>query len=662
MNKLFYPKLALSNMKKNRKFYFPYLITCIITIAMFYIMGSITTDPEIKTLPNFQTLTIVLNLGTIVIGIFSVIFLFYTNSFLVKRRKKELGLYSILGMERKHIYMILFFETIYLTILSIGTGLVFGVVLNKLMVLLLYKVISFSVSVGFHVSLQSITYTCILFAGIFLAILLFNFLQIRCTKPIDLLHGGNIGEKEPKAKWLLALIGLILLGIGYYISITTESPLAALNLFFVAIIFVIIGTYFLFTAGSIAILKLLKKNKKYYYQVGHFTTVSGMIYRMKQNAVGLANICVLSTMVLVMVSTSVCLYVGLEDSINANHPYDFDISIYEKPEKVNREKIEKLVENNLEEYDLQTKRLNYYNIFSAVVENHEGKFTQGENANYGSDQAAYIVIITEEDYAHNMGIESEHLEKDEIKVFTKEKTYDTYSLYGEKFTCIKNMKNPDDFPEYSTANLDMIDTYIFVVSDANVLSSFAQKYKSDYNNFYVEIAMDYKGNLKNQSSFEHKLVNKLKKNVSPDTRIEAIPKQEVRDTYYGLYGGLLFLGIFLGLLFLMATALIIYYKQISEGYDDRDKFMIMEKVGMTKPEVKKSIHSQILTIFFLPLLVAGCHVTGAFPCIKHILSVFGLTNTTLFIGCTIATLLIFGIIYALIYSLTAKVYYKIVSQ
>lgn len=662
MNKLFYPKLALSNMKKNRKFYFPYLITCIITIAMFYIMGSITTDPEIKTLPNFQTLTIILNLGTIVIGIFSVIFLFYTNSFLVKRRKKELGLYSILGMERKHIYMILFFETIYLTILSIGTGLVFGVVLNKLMVLLLYKVISFSVSVGFHISLQSITYTCILFAGIFLAILLFNFLQIRCTKPIDLLHGGNIGEKEPKAKWLLALIGLILLGIGYYISITTESPLAALNLFFVAIIFVIIGTYFLFTAGSIAILKLLKKNKKYYYQVGHFTTVSGMIYRMKQNAVGLANICVLSTMVLVMVSTSVCLYVGLEDSINANHPYDFDISIYEKPEKVDREKIEKLVENNLEEYDLQTKRLNYYNIFSAVVENHEGKFTQGENANYGSDQAAYIVIITEEDYAHNMGIESEHLEKDEIKVFTKEKTYDTYSLYGEKFTCIKNMKNPDDFPEYSTANLDMIDTYIFVVSDANVLSSFAQKYKSDYNNFYVEIAMDYKGNLKNQSSFEHKLVNKLKKNVSPDTRIEAIPKQEVRDTYYGLYGGLLFLGIFLGLLFLMATALIIYYKQISEGYDDRDKFMIMEKVGMTKPEVKKSIHSQILTIFFLPLLVAGCHVTGAFPCIKHILSVFGLTNTTLFIGCTIATLLIFGIIYALIYSLTAKVYYKIVSQ
>lgn len=662
MNKLFYPKLALSNMKKNGKFYFPYLITCVITIAMFYIMGSIATDPGIKTLPDFQTLTIVLNLGTIVIGIFSVIFLFYTNSFLMKRRKKELGLYSILGMEQRHIYMILFFETIYLAVLSIGAGVVFGVVLNKLMVLFLYKVISISVSVGFHVSLQSITHTCILFACIFLAILLFNFLQIRCTKPIDLLHGGNIGEKEPKAKWLLALIGLILLGIGYFISITTESPLDALNLFFVAVLFVIIGTYFLFTAGSIAILKLLKKNKAYYYQVGHFTTVSGMIYRMKQNAVGLANICVLSTMVLVMISTSVCLYVGLEDSINANHPYDFDISIYEKPENVDREKIENLVENNLEAYDLHTKRLNYYTIFSGVVENHDGKFTQGENANFGSDQAAYIVMITEEDYARNMGREPEHLEKNEIKVFTKEKTYDTYSIYGETFTCIKTMKNSEDFPEYSTAYLDMIDTYIFVVSDANVLSSFAQKYRSNYNNFYVEIAIDYKDNLKNQSSFEHKLVNKLKKKVSSDTRIEAIQKQEVRDMYYSLYGGLLFLGIFLGLLFLMATALIIYYKQISEGYDDRDKFIIMEKVGMTKPEVKKSIHSQILTIFFLPLLVAGCHVTGAFPCIKRILSVFGLTNTTLFIGCMIATLLIFGIIYALVYSLTAKVYYKIVSQ
>lgn len=659
MNKLFYPKLALSNMKKNAKFYFPYLVTCIITIAMFYIMGSIVTDPGLKEMPHSETLIMVLNLGRNVIGIFSVIFLFYTNSFLIKRRKKELGLYNILGMERKHIYIILFFETIYLAMVSITVGLVCGLVLSKLMILLLYKVISFSVPLGFHVSLPSMQHSVLLFTCIFLAILLFNLIQIRFTKPIDLLHGGNIGEKEPKAKWLLALIGLILLGTGYYISITTESPMDALTLFFIAVIFVIIGTYLLFTAGSIAILKLLKKNKKYYYQVGHFTTVSGMMYRMKQNAVGLANICVLSTMVLVMISTSVCLYVGTEDSINASYPYDYDITIYEKPDKIDRDKIETLVDKTLEKYDLQTKRLHYYSIFSTLLENHEGKFTTGENANYSSNQAAFIVMMTEEDYAHNMGIEPEKLKEDEIKVFTKEKTYDTYTLYGKKLTCVENLK---DFPDYSTAYLDMIDTYIFVVSDTNVLHSFAKKHTTGTNDFNTEISIDYKGSKKNHKVFEQELVKNIKKMVSSDTRIDDVAKQEVRDMYYGLYGGFLFLGMFLGLLFLMATALIIYYKQISEGYDDRDRFVIMEKVGMTKQEVKKSIHSQILTIFFLPLIVAGCHVAGAFPLIRRILAIFGLTNVSLFVSCIIATLIVFGIMYALVYGLTAKVYYKIVSR
>ena len=659
MNKSFYPKLALSNMKKNAKFYFPYLVTCIITVAMFCIMGSIVTDPGFKEIPHSETLMSVLDLGTIVIGIFSVIFLFYTNSFLMKRRKKELGLYNILGMERKHIYIILFFETIYLALVSITIGLVCGLVLSKLMISLLFKVIRFPVPLGFHVSLLSIQHTCLLFACIFFAILLFNLVQIRLTQPIDLLHGGNIGEKEPKAKWLLALIGLILLGIGYYISITTESPLDALNLFFIAVIFVIIGTYCLFTAGSIALLNLLKKNKKYYYHVGHFTTVSGMIYRMKQNAVGLANICVLSTMVLVMISTSVCLYVGTEDSIHANYPYDYDMDIYKQLDKTDRDKLETLVEKTLEKYDLQTKHLNYYSTFSTILENHEGNFIPGKNANYGSEQAAFILVMTEEDYARSMGIEPDHLKNDEIKVFTKEKTYDTYTLYGKKLTCVKNLEN---FPEYSTAYLDMVDTYIFVVSDTKVLYSFTDSPSNGTNAFNTEISIDYKGSQKNHKAFEQELLKQIKKMFPKDTNIDDIAKQDVRDMYYGMYGGLLFLGMFLGLLFLMATALIIYYKQISEGYDDRDKFVIMEKVGMTKQEVKKSIHSQILTIFFLPLIVAGCHVAGAFPLIRRILAIFGLTNISLFVGCIIVTLVIFGFIYALVYGLTAKVYYKIVSR
>lgn len=659
MNKLFYPKLALSNMKKNGKFYLPYMITCIITVAMFYIMGSIVTDPGIKKIPHAETLMSILDLGTIVIGIFSVIFLFYTNSFLMKRRKKELGLYNILGMERKHIYIVLFFETIYLAITSVAIGLVCGLVLSKLMILLLCKAISFSVPLGFHVSLLSIQHTCLLFTCIFFAILLFNLIQIRCTKPIDLLHGGNIGEKEPKAKWLLAIIGVILVGIGYYISITTESPLAVINLFLIAVLLVIAGTYLLFTAGSIALLKLLKKNKNYYYQVGHFTTVSGMMYRMKQNAIGLANICVLSTMVLVMISTSVCLYVGAEDSIHSNYPYDYDLTIYDDPHNIDKDKLKTLVDTTLEEYNLSPEYVSCSTYFSTIVEQHNGKFTKGEKANWSSEQAAYIIMMTEEDYAHDMGMEPEEMKNDEVKVFTKAKNYDTYSLYGEELTCIEKLKS---IPETSNEYLEMVDTYVFVVSNKDVLSSFAQKYKSGDTSFMLEISIDYKDAQKEHTDFEQKLEKKIKKMFAPDTQITAIAKQEVRDMFYGLYGGLLFLGMFLGLLFLMATTLIIYYKQISEGYDDRDKFIIMEKVGMTPQEVKKSIHSQILTIFFLPLIVAGCHVAGAFPLIRRILALLGLTNISLFILCILATLLIFGIIYALVYSLTAKIYYKIVSR
>lgn len=659
MNKLFYPKLALSNMKKNGKFYFPYMLTCIITVAMFYIMGSIVTDPGINKIPHAETLKTIMDLGTIVIGVFSVIFLFYTNSFLMKRRKKELGLYNILGMERKHIYIVLFFETVYLAITSVAIGLVCGLVLSKLTILLLCKAITFSVPLGFHVSILSIQHTCLLFTGIFFAILLFNLIQIRCTKPIDLLHGGNIGEKEPKAKWLLALIGVILLGIGYYISITTESPLEVINLFLVAVLLVIIGTYLLFTAGSIALLKLLKKNKNYYYQIGHFTTVSGMMYRMKQNAIGLANICVLSTMVLVMISTSVCLYVGTEDSIENNYPFDLNVTVYDDPKIIEQDKVENVIDTTLEDYNLDTDYLSCSNTFTFVAENHAGKFTKGEGANYGSDLASYVILMTAEDYAHDMGIELGDMKKDEVRVFTEAKTYDTYSLYGQEFTCIDKLK---DIPEYNKTMIQMVDTYFFVVSDKDVLTSFAEKHKSEKTTFTIDITLDYKDSGKEHTDFEKALKKKLTKMFSPDTRIDLIAKQEVRDTFYQLYGGLLFLGMFLGILFLMATTLIIYYKQISEGYDDRDKFIIMEKVGMTKQEVKKSIHSQILTIFFLPLIVAGCHVAGAFPLIRRILALLGLTNITLFVICILVTILIFGIIYALVYSLTAKIYYKIVSR
>ncbi len=341
MSKMFYQKLAVTNIKKNGKTYFPYILTCISTIAMFYIMNFISVNDGLDSMYGGRELKTILNLGTYVIGFFSVVFLFYTNSFLIKRRKKELGLYNILGMEKKHIAKLLLWETLFVAIISMILGLISGIAVSKLIFLVLLKILNFKVTMGFVISTNSIVKTVILFGSIFLLTLINNMRQIHLAKPVELLKGGQIGEKEPKTKWILTLIGILSLGAGYYIALTTEAPLAALNMFFLAAILVMIGTWSLFTAGSIALLKMLRKNKKFYYKTNHFINVSGMIYRMKQNAVGLANICILSTTVLVMLSTTVSLYIGMEDVLRTRFPRDISISA----KNISKEKSEMI--NNL---------------------------------------------------------------------------------------------------------------------------------------------------------------------------------------------------------------------------------------------------------------------------------------------------------------------------
>ena len=322
MGKLFFPKMAAGNLVRNRRFEFPYLLTGLITVAMFYNMTFLTFHEELKNMPGGATIPTIMNLGTMVVGLFAVIFLLYTNTFLMKRRHKEIGLYNILGMSKRHIAVVMLWETVYTCLITVVGGLLLGILLSKLMLLLLYKILFFSVSFGFMVSWKSVGITAVLFVAIYLVALLLNLLHVHLSKPVELLKGGSVGEKEPKTKVLLAILGVVTLGAGYYIAITTESPLEALMLFFLAVILVIIGTYCLFTAGSIAFLKAMKKRKNYYYQAKHFIGISGMLYRMKQNAVGLANICILSTMVLVMISTCVCLYIGTGDALNAMYPHD----------------------------------------------------------------------------------------------------------------------------------------------------------------------------------------------------------------------------------------------------------------------------------------------------------------------------------------------------
>lgn len=588
MNNFIYEKLAVTNLKNNRKTYVPYIFTGVLTVMMFYIIDALSRGKGITQ----DTLKICLQYATGVIVVFAVIFLFYTNSFLIKRRKKEIGVYNILGMGKRHIARMMAVETILTAGISILGGLVFGIIFGKLMYLLLLKILHNSVDMQFSVNGTAIVQTVILFAGIFLLTYLYNILQIQLVNPVELLHGGNQGEKEPKSRWLLVIVGVAALGNGYWIALTTEAPLEALLKFFVAVVCVIIGTYALFIAGSIVVLKILRKNKAYYYNPKHFTSVSGMIYRMKQNGAGLANICVLSTMVLVMVSTTVSLYAGMEDILDSRFPRD--VSIVCKQADVDHEMMTQ------DEYNRIEKR-------NVSLEEQE-ILTYTSNGKCG---------------------------KKEI------------NIAGRNYQVKKELSEMTSQPK-STA--EMYKTLYIVFANAEQIEriepfSYADKF-------------NLKGDDGKQKEALEQIQNEFYEKI-PDGMMES--RMLSRSSFYELYGGLFFIGIYLGSMFIMATVLIIYYKQISEGYDDRERYQIMQKVGMSKKEVKRSIRSQVLSVFFLPLIVAVIHVAVAFKVMTKILGVLNLTNVWLFTVCTIITIAVFAVFYIIVYSITAKEYYRIVN-
>ncbi|SHJ88132.1 ABC transporter permease [Hespellia stercorisuis] len=660
MSKFFYARLAADNIKKNGKIYFPYLLTCIFTTALFYIMKSLSLNEGIKDVIGDETVRYIMGMGCWVVAIFSGIFLFYTNSFLMKQRKKEFGLFNILGMEKKHLAKVILLETIYLYLISMAAGLVFGVALDKLMYLLIMKVLGYDIALGFYISGQAIRTSILLFGVIFLLILLNSIRQIQLSKPIELLQSRQAGEREPKSKWLMTILGLGCLAAGYYISVTTENPLAALPLFFVAVILVIIGTYLLFTAGSITLLKLLRKNKKYYYQTKHFTSVSGMIYRMKQNAVGLANICVLSTMVLVMVSSTTSLMVGLKDVITTRYPYD--ISLYaegELPDKcknIDKEMKKAAAEHNVDVTD----EITYTYLTFSGVENGNEIITDRENNSNSAvklNNLRNLFFIPLSDYNRVMG-SHERLGDGEILIYSNRDAFaqQTLEVFGEEY---KIKKRLDDFVGNGLMASNVVSSHFIVVNDIGELEKLQIEQKAAYGESASEIrslcGFNVSGDQKDQIAVYKKMTSEFDFAASAECRAES------ERMLTGVYGGLFFIGIFLGMLFVAATILIIYYKQISEGYDDKERFEIMQKVGMSQSEIRKTIHSQILTVFFLPLLTAGIHVAFAFPLIARLLAILSLINVPLFVGCTLACFLAFAVMYGIIYFLTARVYYRIVS-
>lgn len=578
--------------------------------------------------------------------VFAVIFLFYTNSFLIKRRKKEIGVYNILGMGKRHIARMMAVETILTAGISILGGLVFGIIFGKLMYLLLLKILHNSVDMQFSVNGTAIVQTVILFAGIFLLTYLYNILQIQLVNPVELLHGGNQGEKEPKSRWLLVIVGVAALGNGYWIALTTEAPLEALLKFFVAVVCVIIGTYALFIAGSIVVLKILRKNKAYYYNPKHFTSVSGMIYRMKQNGAGLANICVLSTMVLVMVSTTVSLYAGMEDILDSRFPRDVSI-VCNEADTNNEETLQRLIKEQCEKAGVKiTDRVRYrYGSMNAVL---KGNNLEKVEQYYPDNHFYYVEMITQEEYNR---IEKQNVSLKEQEILT----YTTNGKCGKKQINIAGQnyqvkKELSEMTSQPKSTAEMYKTLYIVFANAEQIEriesfSYADKF-------------NLKGDDGKQKETLEQIQNEFYEKF-PDGTMES--RMLSRSSFYELYGGLFFIGIYLGSMFIMATVLIIYYKQISEGYDDRERYQIMQKVGMSKKEVKRSIRSQVLSVFFLPLVVAAIHVAVAFKVMTKILGVLNLTNVSLFAVCTIITIAVFAVFYIIVYSITAKEYYRIVN-
>ena len=672
MHKGIFSRLAKQNIRNNKSTYIPYIITCIFCIAMIYMMEFLRDCPTLdQAVRQADEVRMIVFTGEIVVEIFCIIFLIYSNSFLMKRRQKEIGLYNILGLERNHIGIVMFLETIITSIGSLAGGIAAGIIGSKLALLLLLKLLHIPSVLGFYISVKGI-FTCLFMFGIvFLMILFLNLAKIHLSRPVELLRGNNTGEKEPAAKWLMALIGFICLGAGYYLAITTESPIKAITIFLLAVILVMAGTYLLFTAGSIVILKFLRRRKSFYYRTGNFISISGMLYRMKQNAIGLASICILSTGVLLMISMTVSIYFGMNDIMLNRYPYDVDMSVTSISEEECQTAIEAFEKDIADNKVPVEKSVEEIYLVIVCSKNGDQILIKPANTIRNSDSVLVLSLLNQAEYERLTGISANLNDGEIFAWYPSAVQKDSVTVDETEFTVKKWLdKNPLTCGEDAVS-----DNAVLVVTDED-FKKFDEMRTEMYKgvssapageNLTLHLGLDITGSETDKIDFGTpvmEVVKDLKKNggLSENSWITSGIRQQEYESYYADNGSLLFIGIFLGSLFLMGTAMIIYYKQISEGYEDQKRFEIMQKVGLSRREVRSSVRRQILMVFFLPLLMAMLHITMAFPMIRRMLLLFGMTNTKLFIGCTAGTVLIFAIVYGLIYLMTARSYYHIVER
>ena len=673
----FYIRLAKDGIMKNRKLYFPYILTCICMIMMFYIIYYLGFSADFTTVRGGDMLQSFLMLGVFVIAIFSLIFLYYTNSFLIRRRQKEFGLYNILGMGKRNLVKILVWENIVTAAVSIVSGLLLGIVFSKLAELAAIRILGGKTGFAIRVEPQPIIVTAVLFLGIFLLIMLRMILYIFRLRPVEMLKSENVGEKPPKANWILALIGAALLAGAYYLAVAVIDPMSAMVMFFVAVIMVIIATYLLFISGSVALCKLLQKNKKYYYKTKHFVSLSSMVYRMKRNGAGLASICILSTMVLVTLSSTVCMYAQTEDGIQKRYPHDITMELT-SDDYSETEPYKEIVSDVLSEYGEKAENVEEFHLYSAAGFQYRDEFrlSMGGYSETGTGEVESIrsvYMIDLEDYNRLTG-ENRKMEDDEILLypFKTDYDYDALSIAGCG-TWDVELLDRQPFP-VGTAQTDVMGSFFIVVKDLSVIQQIEEYRNSlaeeDDSLFLAYIEESYGFDLPCDDEKQIEIYNTILERIGALTSQEdgvdyphyyIDSKAGGRIDYIAINGGLFFLGILLGAVFLFGTVLIMYYKQISEGYEDQDRFNILMKVGMTRKEVKQSINSQVLTVFFLPLITAGIHLAFAYPLISKILLLMSATEEKLLIMVTIACYLVFALFYVVVYAVTSKEYYTIVS-
>ena len=670
----FYPKLAWGNIVRNRQFYVPYLLTLIGTAAAFYIIGALAGARDLPVMNRYIYLSMFMTFGLFVIAIFAVIFLGYTNSFLMKRRRKELGLYNVLGMGKRNIARMLGMETVYTALIGIGGGILAGLLLQKLVTLLLCRIMAFhGTGFSFYVSREGILATIALFTLILLGNLLVNLIRVGRQSPMELMRSASAGEREPKSNWPMAILGILALGGGYAIAVFTNNAGMAFALYFPAVILVIIGTYALFTAVSIVALKALRKNKRYYYQPRHFIGVSGMLYRMRRNAVGLANICILSTMVLVMVSGTLALYLNSQQTLEKQFPAELSVAVRYQADQTpafDGDAFSARLLAELREKDCPAEILYSYRRFTLSMDEIPGGYFrrheyQSQTKDINFLTAADAEAITGQqltDFAPvtlrfplTAAAEQGNGGADEYSEITVEaaKLTETVPAVGGAFV---NINVPVWLAVKDDAALQAVwDTQAAAQRvripgsspNAMVFQTFCRLDTDPETQLTVERELDFG---QGYSAAE----------VGSWERVDADSKESFTRDYYALNGGFFFLGLFLGFLFIMAAVLIIYYKQVSEGYEDRERYRIMQDVGLERRMVKSSISSQILVVFFAPLLVAAIHVAFDFKLMLHLLAMFGLHEGGTTLLCTAGTFLVFAVIYGLVYLLTARTYYRIV--